>query len=250
MRPDEYIKIIFVSHGKTQVNLKNEGYEIESGDIILIRPSEEYAIKAISPKAEIILVKIQSDYLYSYNGNIIKLLSCFLNCKDNFQRVHYHKEVQGYYLYQLFWECYDEGKTQKSNYERVIELNVSKILILLERNWQGSMYDIGFNKENVHIKKGIDYIYKNLKDVSAIEVANYVGVSYTYFLKIFKEEKGCAYTKFVHRLRINKAQELLMKTRKNVMEIATEVGFSTASHFIKVFRQYTGVTPSVYRDRQ
>ena len=46
---------------------------------------------------------------------------------------------------------------------------------------------------------------------------------------------------------LRRADRLLATTEKTVAEIAYEVGFSSPSYFRRVFRKYTGMTPSAYR---
>ena len=48
--------------------------------------------------------------------------------------------------------------------------------------------------------------------------------------------------------RINKAKELLLiNSRRKVQDIASDVGYSDASHFIVMFKKLTGMTPAQFR---
>jgi AraC family transcriptional regulator len=48
-------------------------------------------------------------------------------------------------------------------------------------------------------------------------------------------------------LRINRARQLLRETKKSVIEVALDVGYTNPSHFAQIFRRETGLTPSKYR---
>jgi len=48
-------------------------------------------------------------------------------------------------------------------------------------------------------------------------------------------------------LRINRARQLLRETKKSVIEVALDVGYTNPSHFAQIFRRETGLTPSEYR---
>jgi len=52
---------------------------------------------------------------------------------------------------------------------------------------------------------------------------------------------------FVTRDRITRAQQFIRETSRSLIEIALEVGYTSPSHFTKVFRRVTGVTPKEFR---
>ena len=49
-------------------------------------------------------------------------------------------------------------------------------------------------------------------------------------------------------MRVEHAKKLLALTEKNVTEIGLECGFSVTSYFIKIFHQFTHMTPKAYRN--
>lgn len=67
------------------------------------------------------------------------------------------------------------------------------------------------------------------------------------FSRAFKREQGCTFREFLQRTRIEAAADQLRGSCHSVIDIACAVGFNDHSHFTRQFRQYMGVTPSVYR---
>ena len=59
-----------------------------------------------------------------------------------------------------------------------------------------------------------------------------------------------SYSDVVKRLRFELAAELLRDPEKTVMDAACDVGFSDPSHFSRLFRQMSGVSPREYRRQQ
>jgi AraC-like DNA-binding protein len=47
--------------------------------------------------------------------------------------------------------------------------------------------------------------------------------------------------------RVEQAQRLIAAGDKSMLEIALELGFCSQSHFNKVFKKETGMTPALYR---
>jgi AraC family transcriptional regulator len=64
---------------------------------------------------------------------------------------------------------------------------------------------------------------------------------------LVKECTGKTIQQHIRRLRIQKARTWLEETDKDFADIAHELGFSDQSHFIRHFRDVTGLTPARYR---
>jgi RpiB/LacA/LacB family sugar-phosphate isomerase len=94
------------------------------------------------------------------------------------------------------------------------------------------------------------YIRENLaREVSVAQLAKTVGMSQYYFSKLFKMSTGTTPHQYVMRQRVERAQELLGDQGIALVNVATQVGFETQSHFTSVFRHIVGITPKRYRER-
>lgn len=91
-----------------------------------------------------------------------------------------------------------------------------------------------FEHINNHIEE--DLSLKNLSDM--------FHVNYSYLSQMFKNETGENFVSYLNRRRISLALELLQKGGYTVAEIGEMVGYHEISYFCKVFRKYTGKTPS------
>lgn len=100
------------------------------------------------------------------------------------------------------------------------------------------------------VKEAIEYIEKHYdQPISLGEVAEYVHVTPAYFSKIFKEEMGITFIKWLNQFRIEKAKVLLKETRLKTYEVAERVGFYDYKYFTNMFKKYVGFTPRDYRNR-
>jgi AraC-like DNA-binding protein len=52
---------------------------------------------------------------------------------------------------------------------------------------------------------------------------------------------------FLNKVRIDKAKEFLLNTNEKIVDISQMVGIDNANHFIRLFKEKTGVTPLTYR---
>jgi len=73
------------------------------------------------------------------------------------------------------------------------------------------------------------------------------GLSTKYIARQIREYTGMPYRNYIIHLRIKEACRLLRSTDTPVCDVHERVGYSSASHFVKVFRTVTGMTPSAYR---
>ncbi len=97
------------------------------------------------------------------------------------------------------------------------------------------------------IAPSVDYIHRYYdRDLSNDLIAAESGVSTVYFRKIFTEHYGISPIKYLHKLRIDKAKEMLRSEYGSVGAIAKTLGYSSIQHFSKTFREYTGLSPKQY----
>ena len=86
-----------------------------------------------------------------------------------------------------------------------------------------------------------------MEDLSAEQLAKSVYVSPQYLSRLFVRYVGCSVYEYLTNYRINQAKKLLMKRDRRIQEIAHDVGYTDASHFIVMFKKLTGMTPAQFR---
>lgn len=79
------------------------------------------------------------------------------------------------------------------------------------------------------------------------EVAQAAGVSRSHLCRIFKRVTGLPLKRFLTRRRLRVAKDLLREPGLAIHQVASKVGYPDPSHFNRVFRQWEGQTPSLYR---
>lgn len=98
------------------------------------------------------------------------------------------------------------------------------------------------------IQRTVTYIdYDLTADLSLHTLASMQNVSPSYFSALFKQETGQTLTDHVNQKRVNYAMQLLSSTVLQVQTVAQYSGFADMNYFSKVFKKYTGKTPSEYR---
>lgn len=81
------------------------------------------------------------------------------------------------------------------------------------------------------------------------DLAAMAGISYRRYTTLFREARGETVNTYVTRLRLDFAKKRLSETG-NILLSALDAGFGDLSHFYRVFRRSTGLTPRQYIDGQ
>ncbi|RPD39135.1 helix-turn-helix transcriptional regulator [Chitinophaga barathri] len=83
--------------------------------------------------------------------------------------------------------------------------------------------------------------------VSVEKLAQRFGVSERYVQKLFLDYVGVTPKSFFNIQRFNKSLQLVRTSTVSLTSIAYECGYFDQAHFIKEFRNFTGLTPSQYQ---
>jgi len=82
---------------------------------------------------------------------------------------------------------------------------------------------------------------------SLADMARLAGLSPSHFARKFRRSTGASLGRFVNRRRLRAALPLLADGSLPLGEIARTLGFSSQSHFTRLFSGSTGITPARYR---
>ena len=98
------------------------------------------------------------------------------------------------------------------------------------------------------VRKVKEYIRSNLKnDITIEQIADLTHLNPDYTTRIFRNITGMTIRGYLIKKRMERAKTLLQTTGLSVSEVAMESGYDNFSYFIRVFRQYFGVTPKQFR---
>ncbi len=95
-----------------------------------------------------------------------------------------------------------------------------------------------------------NYVQHHLSDaIKTEDIAKALYMSRPYLSKKFKEDVGENITDFILKEKTEEAKRLLRYSDKPLTAIGSYLGFSSASHFSRVFKTYVGTSPSDYREK-
>lgn len=175
----------------------------------------------------------------SINNNTIKKVG--ISLLSSIMKFCSEKNIDTVELQQLIFKSFDDIISAKSL--EALKAKINKII-------EDIMNQIRSNTPvNKLIQCALGYIHSNFtKDISLKNAADELLISPAYLSFLFKQEMKTNFVDYLNNYRIIAAKELLKDFRLKSYEIAYQIGFQDEKYFFKLFKKYTGLTPSQYRE--
>jgi two-component system response regulator YesN len=152
-------------------------------------------------------------------------------------KAHESAEISEQQLYSMLADC-----------TVVEELEESMISMLM--NIMDLLNVKTHTAKNKVIEEVMAYIEKHyMEDISLLAIAANIHMNHIYISRLIKKETGETFLDILTRTRMVKACELLTEGSYMTYEISKMIGIKDSGYFSQVFKKYTGVTPSEYRDK-
>ena len=107
-------------------------------------------------------------------------------------------------------------------------------------------YDTIRKSDNSLINKIQQYIGEKYTDpqLSLTLIANVFGITEVYLSSLFKQKTGENFSKYVERLRMEKAREYIEEGKYLIKEIAEKIGYNSPQVFRRAYKRCFGSTPT------
>ena len=253
-------------HTELEINLFESGrgiylisgkeYHFENGDIF--GNNEIHMVSYVDPSEQMITLKMHFDPQFLWNNTSGMLdesyLKIFYEREGNIGNKLSHDICITQKIRKIMLSMEEEYTKKEFDYERIIKSYLVNALILIIRHFkyhECQKTDNIYKKQNyVVIKKVLDYIEKNYTGNIRIDDLAYMSnMSKNNFIHIFKKLNGMSPYNFIILKRVNHAIRLLIETDKTILDIINLSGFNNPVNFYKLFKKYTGKTPSEIRNK-
>ena len=98
--------------------------------------------------------------------------------------------------------------------------------------------------------QAVEYIIEHYNEnINLNQIADHFGITPFYLSRLVKKHTGKTFTDYLTYYRILKAKEMIRQGELSIKEITYAAGFNSQNYFSKIFKKYTGDTPSEYRNR-
>ena len=185
-----------------------------------------------------------NEYYIGFEGPIIDNLvkNSFISKESQILDIGINEELASLFARAL--EVAEADKTAAQQYLSGIVLHIMGAVLAISQN---KRYEVDNAAQKIESAKII--MHENVyKDIDPEELAMKLGISYSWFRKVFKEYTGYAPAKYFQELKLRKAKQLLIESSMSVKEICYELNYTSTEHFFSVFKKRTNFTPTEYRN--
>ena len=132
--------------------------------------------------------------------------------------------------------------------DRVTPLAIEGLVLEIVAEISRRNQDVSTSRPPRWLSRAKDLIYSGFLESSSLsEIAGQVDIHPVYLASAFRRYYGCTVGEYVRKLRIEFAMKQLISSDTPLAQIAVIAGFANQSHFNKMFKRHTGVTPGAYR---
>lgn len=130
---------------------------------------------------------------------------------------------------------------EEQDYMKIFQEALNDFFVLVKKNSEKQ-------SQSIHIRNCKIYISHHLnKELTPDILAETLGISKNYLLRLFPQYEGLTLMQYILRERVFAAANMLKYSDFDIMRIATYFHFQTQSHFGVVFKKYLGMSPAAYR---
>ena len=247
-----------VIKGRGTHYLGNKKYKVKPGDIFVIPPEVKHSYDFNNQNFVIFHILFKNEFFEKYS-QVLKYITgynIFFELEPD-TRTKFSSKT----LTNLNTEVFRELKKDFSHLANLEELSlvnnnqeekelytlylITKICRNVVTNPKSISED---NTELFQIMKSLEYIQKNYADKITIEeLARQASMSKSSFFRFFEKYYNTTPIEYLNNYRIIVAKKMLSETNKSIVVISQDCGFFDSSHFIKQFKEITGITPVKYR---
>jgi AraC-like DNA-binding protein len=247
--PEYELTLIVQGNGKRYVGKNMEDYD--SGDLVFLGSELPHCWKsdesAQTEQVQSIVIQFEKDFLGRDFFSKPELFSISELMKRSAYGIRFLPEAV-----QIVKPKMEQLVQEQNAFRRLfILLDILEYLAgsngytLLDRDGMVAQ-QTNTNKERINAALG--YIVENFrKEILLHEVSATVNMSPNAFCKYFKRLTGKTFIETVIDYRIDYAIQQLLATDKSISEISFDSGFGDVSHFHKLFKRKTKMSPMIYR---
>ena len=247
-----YFELNFVIKGQATFYFEETEHLMHEGEVCIIAPGSNHDFLIDDETSIVYTVCIRRSTFESTFSSLIShqdLLSGFFRqILKNDDRSNYLMLFTGnnmecrIFLRKLLIESEDPDEYSNGCCINLINLFFTNLLRNYSKTIAFYNYEMGSDFSLV-----LQYIQHNYQTLTLSSLAEFFHYSEPHLCTLIKQNTGKNFTDLIKNLRMRDAKNLLINTDMKINEIAEQIGYNSADHFSRVFRQTFGISPADFR---
>lgn len=241
----DYYELFLVTKGPIQYAINGKTLILQTMDMSIVRPSDQHRFYAAKNDKSIqhMNLAVDCDYFNHFASFLSPNLKKKIDDVEGHILIHLSDEQFHYlnHLKKLINTIPDNNLFQRNTSLNLILFNMLSFFNMVSR--QKETYPAWFSALLVEISKPY-FIEKSVNDL--YQLCPY---SSPVIIKAFKDYLGVTPVRYLRNLKMTYAKNLLLTTDYNTLDICARIGFDSLSHFNHVFKEFYGIPPSEYRNK-
>lgn len=247
----DFYELVIVQIGDGIHVIDGKNIQLSAGQIFVIRPGQRHYYTGFS-HLTLLTFMFDVDILDFFTAEFMDI--------DGFRNVfgeksadrqtdhlHYIDDITISQLNILLEQIVDEQINRQPGFRYALIALLLEVILFISRNCRNG--DAGKISASGRIAMVISHIEKNFnRELNLKILAGIAGMSITNFRRYFKRKIGESPIKYLLKLRVQKAADLLMCSSLSISDIAHKTGFSDSNYFCRQFSYIAGVSPRKYRE--
>ena len=211
------------------VTVNGKVFTIDTPTVVLVIPSDFHRIETPeNAHARFIKIAFEADPVLIGEGITASLILQGISPND--------------FIYKLF--CEIANAAENTTYKTFL---VHTALLSLSLKGQRVMPAESIGGSDLS-KRALQIVNRRFgESISLPSVAQELFVTPQYLSAVFKKNVGITFIEHLNNVRLRRAATLLLETKDSITHISEVCGYGNLSHFLRCFKRFFGVSPSVYR---
>lgn len=234
----------FVRRGRCVLKVHDESVDLLAGDFVFVSPNTDHRVIAHSGDASDTLLMCGFCLFDADEGDLLlRDLPPYIVIR---QETIQEWPWLGRTLEHLSAEYMSDAPGTELTVDKLSEI----LMVQLLRSEFGLERDAGIIAalRDKRLARALDAIHDDLSYAWTIEkAAEKASMSRSGFARIFSQKVGVSFYEYLTKIRIKRAQGLLVSTTMSIADVGARVGYQSDLSFVKVFKKNTQVTPHAFR---
>lgn len=251
MATDHYhsdYEIYYLFSGERSYFIKDTVYPVHSGDLVLIDSNVVHKTSELgAPDHERIVLYFAPPFFEAYPPEERDLLLTPFSQDFPLVRLNLQERLR---VEELLGSLLVELNEKPPGYRLHVQHMTGELLLFTARSFRlrGSRPEFELTPVQHKISEIVRHINLHFSEpLELCGLARRFFISKSHLSRVFKESTGFGFAEYVNIVRVREAERLLRETDHSITAVSGLTGFDNFSHFGKMFKRLSGLSPRAYR---